>query len=147
MYSLCNSANLPSPLKWTNTRNRSERSPKWKCPNWAQLAFFPPWCHVTSWCYKVSDMKGEQVLEVNLHCFTSCTLTTLHYIKVSFSLCFPIKRHTVKYLQKCEERTHLCDTLYEENHSRIQTWRIWLIISALVTQWQEEVGMWGTTFS
>ncbi len=45
----------------------------------------------------------------NLHCYTSCTLTTLHCSKVSFLQCCHMKR---KYLQKCEGCTHFCEILY-----------------------------------
>ncbi len=31
---------------------------------------------------------------VNLYCYTSCTLTTLKYIQVSFLLYCPLKRYT-----------------------------------------------------
>ncbi len=37
----------------------------------------------------------------NLHCYTNCTLTTLHCSKVSFLQCCHMKRY-IKYLQKCE---------------------------------------------
>ncbi len=37
----------------------------------------------------------------NLHCYTSCTLTTLHYSKVSFLKCSHMKRYN-KILTKCE---------------------------------------------
>ena len=46
---------------------------------------------------------------VNVHCYTSCTLTTLHCSRVSF-LC-PMKRY-IKYLQKCEGCTDFCEILY-----------------------------------
>ncbi len=42
----------------------------------------------------------------NLHCYTSCTLTTLHCSKVSFLQCYHIK-----YLQTCEGCTHFCEIL------------------------------------
>ena len=46
----------------------------------------------------------------NLHCCTSCTLTILHCIKVSFLQCCPMKRHN-----KIFGCTHFCeDTLYFE---------------------------------
>ena len=46
------------------------------------------------------------------HCYTSCTLTTLHCIKLSFLQCCPTKIYN-KYLQKCERCTHFCETLYK----------------------------------
>ncbi len=46
----------------------------------------------------------------NLHCYTSCTLTTLHCSKVSFLQYGHIKM--IKYLQKCEGCTHFCEILY-----------------------------------
>ncbi len=46
---------------------------------------------------------------VNLHCYTSCTLTTLHCSKVSFLQCCHMK--SKKYLQKCEGCTHFCEIL------------------------------------
>ncbi len=47
----------------------------------------------------------------NLHCYTSCTLTTLHCSKVSFLQCCHMKRYN-KILQKCEGCTHFCEILY-----------------------------------
>ncbi len=47
----------------------------------------------------------------NLHCYTSCTLTTLHCSKVSFLQCCHMKI-IIKYLQKCEGCTHFCEILY-----------------------------------
>ncbi len=47
----------------------------------------------------------------NLHCYTSCTLTTLHCIKVSFLQCCHMKRYKIRYLQKCEGFTHFCEIL------------------------------------
>ncbi len=44
----------------------------------------------------------------NLHCYTSCTLTTLHCSKVSFVTW----KYIIKYLQKCEGCTHFCEILY-----------------------------------
>ncbi len=52
----------------------------------------------------------------NLHCYTSCTLTTLHCSKVSFLQCCHMKYACIgliNYLQKCEGCTHLCEILYE----------------------------------
>ena len=46
----------------------------------------------------------------NLHCYTSCTLTILHCIKVSFLQRCPID--IIKYLQKCESCTYFCEILY-----------------------------------
>ncbi len=43
----------------------------------------------------------------NLHCYTSCTLTTLHCSKVSFFSVVTWK-DMIKYLQKCEGCTHFC---------------------------------------
>ncbi len=40
----------------------------------------------------------------NLHCYTSCTLTTLHCSKVSFIQCC--------HVQKCERCTDICEILY-----------------------------------
>ncbi len=53
MYSLYNSVNLLSPqtqhtaINVETAGHKSEYTPKWKCPNWAQLAIFSPRCHVT----------------------------------------------------------------------------------------------------
>ncbi len=47
----------------------------------------------------------------NLHCYTSCTLTTLHCRKVVFLQCCHMKRYN-KYLQKCEGRTHFCEIIH-----------------------------------
>ncbi len=47
----------------------------------------------------------------NVHCYTSCTLTTLHCSKVSFLQCCHMKSFN-KYLQKCEGCTHFCEILY-----------------------------------
>ncbi len=52
-------------------------------------------------------LRGQQ----NLHCYTSCTLTTLHCSKVSFLQCVTWK-DIIKYLQKCEGCTHFCEILY-----------------------------------
>ncbi len=46
----------------------------------------------------------------NVHCYTSCTLTTLHCSKVSFS-CLVTWKDIIKYLQKCEGCTHFCEIL------------------------------------
>ncbi len=46
----------------------------------------------------------------NLHCYTSCTLTTLHCSKMSFLQCCHMK-DIIKYLQKCEGCTHFCEIL------------------------------------
>ncbi len=48
---------------------------------------------------------------VNLHCYTSCTLTTLHCSKVSFLQCCHMKRYN-KIFTKCEGCTHFCEILY-----------------------------------
>ncbi len=61
------------------------------------------------------DMNGSvlsyfEVTE-NLHCYTSCTLTTLHCSKVSFLQCRHMKRHN-KLFKKCEGCTHFCEILY-----------------------------------
>ncbi len=47
----------------------------------------------------------------NLHCYTSCTLTTLYCSKVSFVSVVTWKA-IIKYLQKCEWCTHFCELLY-----------------------------------
>ncbi len=47
----------------------------------------------------------------NVHCYTSCTLDTLHCSKVSFPQCCHMK-DIIKYLQKCEGCTHFCEILY-----------------------------------
>ncbi len=44
--------------------HKSEYTPKWKYPNWAQLAISSPRCHVTRKCYKVSGVNGEQVYSI-----------------------------------------------------------------------------------
>ncbi len=48
---------------------------------------------------------------VNVHWYTSCTLTTLQCSKVSFLQCFHMKR-LIRYLQKCDGYTHFCEILY-----------------------------------
>ncbi len=47
----------------------------------------------------------------DLHCYTSCTLTTLHCSKVSFLQCCHMKIYK-KYLLKCEGCTNFCEILY-----------------------------------
>ena len=37
----------------------------------------------------LSNFEGE----INLHCYTSCSLTTLHCSQVSFLQCCPMKRY------------------------------------------------------
>ncbi len=49
--------------------------------------------------------------ETHLHCYTSCTLTTLHCSKVSFLQCCHMKRYN-KIFFKCEGCTHFCEILY-----------------------------------
>ncbi len=46
----------------------------------------------------------------NLHCYTSCTLTTLHCSKVSFLQCCHMKIYN-KIITKCEGCTHFCEIL------------------------------------
>ncbi len=63
------------------------------------------------------DIKGcvlsYFVGKANLNCYTSCTLTTLHYSKVSF-----LQRYNKIYIYiiniyiKCEGCTHFCEILY-----------------------------------
>ncbi len=47
--------------------------------------------------YVLSYFEGTE----NVHCYTSCTLTTLHCSKVSFISAVTWK-YIIKYLQKCE---------------------------------------------
>ncbi len=54
----------------------------------------------------------------HVHCYTSCTLITLHCSKVSFLQCCHVK-NIIKYLQKCEGCTHIhayIHTLYTVSH-------------------------------
>ncbi len=69
-------------------------------------------------------MKGFQGLDINgcrlsyfegtanVHCYTICTLTTLHCSKVLFIQCCHMKRYSKILLQKCEGCTHFCEILY-----------------------------------
>ncbi len=52
---------------------------------------------------------------VNLHCYTSYTLTTLHCSKVSFLQCCHMKRQMSLILQKCEGCIHT----HTHTHTRI----------------------------
>ncbi len=47
----------------------------------------------------------------NVHCNTSCTLSTLHWAKCNFFSVVTWK-YIIKYLQKCEGCTHFCEILY-----------------------------------
>ncbi len=52
--------------------------------------------------YKSSQFEGT----ANVHCYTSCTLTTLHCSKGSVYI-----YENIKYWQKCEGCTHFCEIL------------------------------------
>ncbi len=48
----------------------------------------------------------------NLHCYTSCTLTTLHCNKVSFLQCCHMKRYNKIFTKMWEVYSLLWDTVY-----------------------------------
>ncbi len=48
----------------------------------------------------------------NLHCYTSCTLTTLHCSKVSFLQCWHMKRYNTIYTKMLRVYSLLWDTVY-----------------------------------
>ncbi len=83
--------------------------------NWAQFGYF----HLGAYSLFVAsglDINGcvRRYFEetASLHCYTSCTLTTLHCSKLSFLQCCHMQIYIIKYLQKCEGCTHFCEILY-----------------------------------
>ncbi len=48
----------------------------------------------------------------NLHCYTSCILTTLHFVEKCHFFSVVTWKYIIKYLQKCEGCTHFCEILY-----------------------------------
>ncbi len=84
--------------------------------NWAQFGHFHLGVYSLLWP-AVLDINGCVLSyfegTANLHCYTSCTLTTLHCSKVSFLQCCHMTwKDIIKYLQKCEGCTHFCEILY-----------------------------------
>ncbi len=70
---------------------------------WAQFTFVASGLDING-CL-LNNFEGT----ANLHCYTNCTLATLHCSKVSFLQCCHMKRYD---LQKCEGCTHFRKILH-----------------------------------
>ncbi len=70
-------------------------TPPWKTNQWERIQTSEvesQWCPVMGgWTGGSDDWHFEGT--ANVHCYTSCTLTTLYYSKVSFIQCCHMKRY------------------------------------------------------
>ncbi len=95
--------------------------------NWAKFGHFHLGVYLRLWpvvytLMAVCYFEGT----AHVHCYTSCTLTTLHCSRVSFLQCCHMKRYNTIF-QKCEGCTHFCEILYVVNLIELGWSGSWLI--------------------
>ena len=76
--------------------------------HWAQFGYFHLGVYSLLLPAVYTSMAVFSCFEgtANLHCYTSCTLTTLHCINVSYPM-----KNIIKCLQQCEGCTRFCELL------------------------------------